>query len=189
MNKFKLFGIATFAMVLVSQTSCSRHPARDEREASWATPVASANLKNLYRVDEGLYRSDQPSRAGFRELWDMGVREVLNLRSMRNDDHKARGLGLRLHHIRMNAGNPETEEFVEALRIIRDRRGPLVIHCWHGSDRTGIVTALYRMVFQDWTRERAIDELKYGGYGYHPVFGDIITYLETVDIEQLRAAL
>ena len=67
--------------------------------------------------------------------------------------------------------------------------GPVLVHCWHGADRTGMVVALYRMVEQGWTREAAIEEMLEGGYGYHSVWKDIITFLETVDVEALRRAL
>ena len=37
-------------------------------------------LKNFYRIGDGVYRSDQPSAACFRELEKFGMREILNLR-------------------------------------------------------------------------------------------------------------
>ena len=35
----------------------------------------------------------------------------------------------------------------------------------------------------------AIDELVNGGYGYHAVYGNIIDYLERVDLEEIRRRL
>ncbi len=169
--------------------ACATSPAAPDRKAQWAQPVPAQHLENLYRIDEGLYRCSQPSPEGFRELERMGVREVLNLRWNWSDEGKAAGTDLTLHRVRMLARKSDTRQFVEALRIIRDRKGPLAIHCIHGSDRTGIVTALYRMAFQDWTREAAIEELRDGGYGYHPIFGNIVTYLETVDIQEFKREL
>nr|WP_246217361.1 tyrosine-protein phosphatase [Paraburkholderia panacisoli] len=42
-------------------------------------------------------------------------------------------------------------------------RDVLLIHCQHGADRTGFVSALYRVLFQSWTKQQAEDELLYGG--------------------------
>ncbi len=157
------------------------------RDPSWAEPVPAIHFDNLYRIDEGVYRSEQPSAEGFSELWRMGVREVLNLRNHHDDGRKAEGLPFVLHSVRMNAGKSVTDQFAEALRIIGRRQGPIVIHCWHGSDRTGVVTALYRIVFQGWSRERAFDELSGGGYGYHAFFyGNIRDYILKADLETLK---
>lgn len=46
----------------------------------------------------------------------------------------------------------------------------MVVHCWHGSDRTGAVIAAYRIVQQGWSQHDAIDEMINGGYGFHPIF-------------------
>ncbi len=156
------------------------------RDTSWAQPVAAVHLENLYLVDEGFYRCEQPSKEGFTELWDMDVREVLNLRNHHSDEKKAGHTQLLLHRVKMNAGTSDTDQFVEALRIIHNRKGPIAIHCWHGSDRTGIVCALYRMVFQGWDNQRALDELMYGGYGYHPYYKNIKTYVLQTDADSLR---
>lgn len=62
----------------------------------------------------------------------------------------------------------------------------MLIHCQHGADRTGLVSALYRMVYQGWTREQALDELQHGGYGFHPIWQNITNYLKNVDVERLK---
>jgi protein-tyrosine phosphatase len=76
---------------------------------------------------------------------------------------------------------------VEALRIIRVAAKPLVIHCWHGSDRTGIVCAAYRIVFQDWTPAAALDEMVNGGYGYHAMFANLPELILAADWPAVKA--
>jgi protein tyrosine/serine phosphatase len=76
------------------------------------------------------------------------------------------------------------------LRLFRAAPKPVLVHCWHGSDRTGAVVATYRMVFQDWTREAAIDELINGGYGFHKAtYPNIVKLLETIDVEALKTKI
>ena len=65
-------------------------------------------------------------------------------------------------------------------------RGPVLMHCKHGADRTGLVSAMYRILYQNWTREQALDELVNGGYGYHSLWKNIPEYLKKVDIEAVR---
>jgi protein tyrosine/serine phosphatase len=92
-----------------------------------------------------------------------------------------------VHHIRMTAGDIRDEDIVAALRIMVAAEQPLLVHCFHGSDRTGVVIAMYRMVVQQWPRKKAIAELTDPRLGHHAdVFPNIRNYLETVDVESIR---
>ena len=71
----------------------------------------------------------------------------------------------------------------------RPENGPFLIHCQHGADRTGLMSAMYRIIEQGWTKEAAIREMIEGGYGYHPMWRNIIRYIEQVDVEKIRKAL
>ena len=73
---------------------------------------------------------------------------------------------------------------------LRDaHKGPFLIHCKHGADRTGLMSAMFRIVEQGWSKEAAIREMVNGGYGYHRVWGNIVRYIEQVDVERIRARL
>ncbi len=171
---------------------CAEHHAKSagtvtvgERPAAWAMPVPSQHLKNFYQIDDKVYRSAQPDTKGFQELTALGVRNVLSLRDF-HSDHAANKLSLNLFRVKMEAGEVEAAKVVEALRIIRNAQGPVLVHCWHGSDRTGLVCAMYRIVFQGWSREEAIDELMHGGYGYHALYRNIPEFIRRADIEGIR---
>jgi len=156
------------------------------RPAEWATPVQSQNLKNFYRLDGKVYRSAQPDRKGFQELKAFGISNVLSFRDHHADYKDAKGLGLTLHRIKMEAGEIKDEQVAGALRIIKSAKGPVLIHCWHGSDRTGLVSALYRILFQNWSKDEAIEELMKGGYGYHSLYRNIPEYIRKVNTESIR---
>jgi len=174
---------------LLLMTPCSLFAEARLRPASWATPVLSENLKNGYWVDGRVYRSAQPDAQGMKVLEQLGVRRVLNLREFHDDRDENGATTLKLFNVPMNAAHIRDEEVVKALQIILASEEPILVHCWHGSDRTGTVVAMYRMVVQGWSRDEAIDELVHGGYGYHAVYDNIPEYLERVDLEEIRRQL
>lgn len=59
------------------------------------------------------------------------------------------------------------DEIKQSLEIIKNAPKPILIHCWYGSDETGVISAAYRIIGQKWSKKDAIDEFKNGGYGYH----------------------
>ena len=146
-------------------------------------------LKNFYRIGRDVYRSDQPSATCFRELEKFGIKEVLNLRYHHSDTREAQGTQIRLHHLRTKATSLNLNDLITALRIIRNRKGPLLFHCWHGSDRTGAVAAMYRIVFQRVKKQAAIDEMVDSIFGFHMTFDHIIDLIQTANIAEIRRKL
>lgn len=118
------------------------------------------------------------------------MRWVLNLRLTHDDAAAAAGPGLTLLHVPMRAGNIKDDQVLKAVRFLDGCPKPVVVHCWHGSDRTGCVAAVYRMVLQGWPREKALAEFKSPAYGCHEGwYPNIEAYLRSVDVEALRASL
>jgi len=157
------------------------------RPIEWAQPMLGIELGNFYKVSDELYRSEQPDDEAMLQLEAMGIRSALNLREYHSDNGEAKSTTLKLFRVAMNAGEINDALVEKALAAIAAAPKPILVHCWHGSDRTGAIVAMYRMVFQDWPRERAIDEFLNGGYGYHKSFyPNIESYLENVDINRFK---
>ena len=160
------------------------------RPTTWAEPVAGDVVKNFYKLSNKLYRSAQPSREEMTALETFGIRELLNLRQFHSDVDEAEGTSLTIYRVPMNAINIKDNDVIEALKYIQNAKGPILMHCWHGSDRTGVIAAMYRIIYQNWSREDAIEELVKGGYGHHGfIYGNIPEYIETVDLTVIRKAL
>jgi len=159
-----------------------------ERPLSWAQPVPGFSIENLHRITPTLYRSAQPAEKDIPELQKLGIRKIVSFREFHSDEKILANAGITLERIPMNAWDIDDKDMVAALKALRDteRDGPVLIHCLHGADRTGIVSALYRMVFEGWSRRQAIHELRHGGYGFHPIWVNIVHYLKHVDVEKLR---
>ena len=51
---------------------------------------------------------------------------------------------------------------LETLRVLRRAalQGPTLLHCDYGTERTGLITALYRMAYQGWSKEAALAEME-----------------------------
>lgn len=149
-------------------------------------PGCKCRLNNFYRIGQGVYRSDQPSATCFQELEKYGTREVLNLRYHHSDTKEARGTSIQLHHLRTRATLLSLDDLIAALRIIHNRKGPLLFHCWHGSDRTGAVAAMYRIVHQGIPKQEAIDEMVEGIFGFHMTFDHIIDTIQHANIREVK---
>jgi protein tyrosine phosphatase (PTP) superfamily phosphohydrolase (DUF442 family) len=160
------------------------------RPARWAQPLARDGVPNLHEVAPGLYRSAQPTPDGLRALPSLGVRTVVNLRSMHSDRDALAGVPVSYEPIPMVAWKAEEDELVAFLRIATDpAKQPVLVHCQHGADRTGTAIAMYRMVVQGWSREDAIDEMTHGGFGYHEEWSNLVAFLEKVDVDRVRRRL
>jgi uncharacterized protein (TIGR01244 family) len=137
-------------------------------------------------VSEGLYRGAQPGDEGFAELARMGVRTVVNLRTSRPERAKVEAAGLGYRRLSMRAWAPTEDELVDFLRVAVDpERQPVFVHCRRGADRTGMVTAVYRVAVEGWTKKEALEEMLEGGYGFSPVWGNLVTFVEELDVEAL----
>lgn len=158
--------------------------------AQKASNTYVGRAKNFYKVDDSLFRSAQPSRLEMKTLSDSGIKTVLNLRLLWNDELEAKNTNLVLIHQPINTNKIAYEDIVVAMKAIHSAPKPVLIHCLHGSDRTGCMVAAYRMVFSGWTKEEAIKEFLDERFGYHQkYFPNILILLQTVDVEQLKKEL
>lgn len=156
-------------------------PAPGAADASTVRPREDLpGLSNFARVSDVLYRGAQPTAEGFRTLKGLGIKTVINLRSLHSDRTLLAGTGLRYVHLRAKAWHPEDEDIAQALRIIRDpAHQPVFVHCQHGADRTGVTVAAYRIVEQGWTTAAAAAELP--GFRFHPIWTQVTQYLGRFD--------
>ncbi|SAK66269.1 protein tyrosine/serine phosphatase [Caballeronia temeraria] len=161
------------------------------RPLNWAEPIVNAGVDNLHRITPSLYRSAQITATDIPKLRALGIRKIISFRSFHSDEELLKDSGIALERIRINTWSIRDEDMIAALKALRDvdRDGPVLIHCQHGADRTGLVSALYRVVYQGWTKQQAEDELLHGGYGFHPVWTNIKSYLDHVDVEWLKRQL
>jgi protein tyrosine/serine phosphatase len=185
-----LVGLAITAALSNSSCATSEAIRPGDRPATWAQPLSLPGVPNLHQVDAHVYRSAQPTAEGMRHLEAAGIKTVLNLRDFQTDQDEARGTVLHLVHVRLNAWDVDEPKLLAALRVLRDPAAwPVLVHCQHGADRTGLVVALYRVTSQGWTPYDAADEMTRGGFGFHSVWREIPAYLKGVNAKDLRSKL
>ncbi|AXI02119.1 fused DSP-PTPase phosphatase/NAD kinase-like protein [Aquirhabdus parva] len=167
------------------------------RPQAWAIPLKlNAGLPNLYRINSSLYRSAQPTPEGFSFLnqhpslspTDQPIKTVLSLRAFNDNASKLPiNSTLRLEQIRFKTWHPEHEDVIKFLRIATTPSlQPILVHCQHGSDRTGTMIAIYRIVVEGWTKDQAKAEMVHGDYGFHPVWQNLLQFIDELDVAAIK---
>ena len=182
-----MLGLTIFFILV----SCTTRSIKGPRPENWANKVDNRYFNNLHIVSDSIYRSEKPSISGFKYFEEKKMASVLDLRRKHKDSIiaiKANYTG-NLYFIPTKTADLSDTEIIEALKVLQDSPKPIVIHCAHGSDRTGTVIAMYRIIFQNWTKEQAIEEMKKGGYNYHWFYPGLIRYIESSNIEEIKKKL
>lgn len=137
-------------------------------------------------VERGLrFLSTQPNLAKA----DLPIKTVVSLRAF-NDDAPLvpASSALRLEQIRFKAWHPEDEDVVKFLRIATTPAlQPVLVHCQLGSDRTKTMVAIYRIAIEGWTKAQATDEMINGDFGFHPMWQNLLRYIEKLDVNTIKA--
>ena len=133
---------------------------------------------NFHTVKEGaFYRSAQLSKAELLSaIREHKIRSVLNLRGAHpgqawydGELAVSQAFGVAHYDYALSAHRFVTKgQIVEVLGIIRDAPKPLLVHCKSGADRTGLVSALYRLAEEGENANQADRELSlyYGHFPY-----------------------
>lgn len=145
-------------------------------------------IRNFNAVDSILYRSAQLKAREFKALEQEGFTTVINLRRYWKDNRKVSKSNIQPIHVPVKTTRMSESDLVQIFKVIATARakGKVLIHCWHGSDRTGTVIALYRIIYHGWSKEDALNEMINGGYGYHSYFDNLPQLIRSLDIEQFK---
>lgn len=158
------------------------------RSAEWAQSVG--DHYNLYQMTPTLYRSALPDSKAAPLLEKLKIGTVINFLP-ESDANWLKSPNVRQVQLSYRTNHVDDSEVLAALRTIREAEadGPVLMHCKHGSDRTGLMAAMYRVVIQGWSKEEALNEMTLGGFGTSNGFKDGIRYMMRADVDKLRTAL
>jgi protein tyrosine/serine phosphatase len=158
------------------------------RPAEWAQSVEVQY--NLYQMSPTLYRSALPDQGAVSLLQKLKVATVINFLP-ESDSSWLSTPGIAQVQLPYRTNHVDDADVLKALRAIQtaETQGPVLMHCKHGSDRTGLMAAMYRVVVQGWSKEDALSEMTQGGFGDSVHFKDGVRYMEQADVDKLRTAL
>jgi len=146
-------------------------PAPTAPEKAPAVKLAIAGLPNSACITPTLCRGAQPKREGYTELKKLGIEIVLDFRNekdeIQTEQSHVESLGMRFVSLPWSSWhNPRREEVILFFSLLRENLGKKIfVHCEFGSDRTGLMIALYRLVIDHWTPDQAVEEMK--AFNYH----------------------
>ena len=145
---------------------------------SSVAPTAAVQIDNFGRINQHYYRGAQPGEQAFTALANLGVRTVIDLTDRDGDSNEQRlaeSAGMKFFKIAMNTRVvPTAGQIATFLSAVKDPANqPVYVHCVGGKHRTGVMTAIYRMIEDGWTADRAFQEMKtykFGADFLHPEF-------------------
>ncbi len=143
--------------------------------------------KNFYEVDPGkFYRSAQLTADELQETIDKyNVKTVISLRGgspdswWYNDEVSVlKKNAVQFYPINLSMDSfPSKENLNEILRLFKDAAKPILVHCRSGTDRTGMVSALYQVEEMGKTKEEALKQLSFKYWyieDFHPAMVEFI---------------
>ena len=106
------------------------------------------------KSNDSLFRGAQPRAEGLKELKNLGVTTIVDLRGEDPDKiswerRQAESLGIRFVSIPVSGWTPPSNDQVALfLALFRDNpKEKIFVHCRFGDDRTGVFVAAYRMAY------------------------------------------
>jgi uncharacterized protein (TIGR01244 family) len=141
-----------------------------------AVPVFASDpvgVGNFHKVNDRVYRGAQPTPEGFRNLAELGIKTVIDLRgdehSIADEKQWVEAAGMKYVSVPMKGmQTPGADQIAAALKILNDdSAGPVFVHCKRGADRTGAVIACYRIGHDHWDSARALDEATNYGMSWY----------------------
>jgi tyrosine-protein phosphatase SIW14 len=148
--------------------------------------------RNFHVVHDGvLYRSGQLPLYRLKQICaQYGIRTVVSLRdgTKTNDEEEEKWVKAKaLNFVRIQYrewwpdknGKVPAEKSVQEFRDVMDdpKNYPVLVHCFAGIHRTGMMCAVYRMDYQGWTNDEAMNEMRAMGYTILDEHEDVLGYL------------
>ena len=84
--------------------------AETSRPTSWGTPIPMQGVGGFHKITDYLYRSEQPTEEGMKNLEKMGIKTVINLRVFYSDVDKIEKTRLRIEDVSVKPWHIEDED-------------------------------------------------------------------------------
>jgi protein tyrosine phosphatase (PTP) superfamily phosphohydrolase (DUF442 family) len=192
-HRILVIAILAFTCITVAITfivASGNGPHRVAASENQSAPVRSdadarvtTTLPMFRRLNDNYMRGAQPAGGGIETLQQLGVKTVVDLRSI-YDHTDALGLaaeqaGLRYYWLPLGVWNPATDaQAKEFVALVADEsKGPFYVFCDDGLHRTGEMSAIYRVAHDRWSVEQALKEMD--EVGFNPYYYSLRSYVWT----------
>jgi tyrosine-protein phosphatase SIW14 len=142
---------------------------------------AAEDLPAFHEVNRNILRSGRPTEKGLKSLQSShGIKTIINLEDSASNVKKeagwAKNLGIDyLSYPTDSWSRPDDQKVNEILALLQDQsRYPILIHCKHGEDRTGMMIGLHRVEAEGWTAQAGYDEML--ELGFHKMLRELNNY-------------
>jgi protein tyrosine/serine phosphatase len=159
------------------------------------------DLPNFHTVHSYLFRGGEPSAAGLKKLQSLGVKTIIDLRAPSeekfNEKKEAEQLGMRYLNLPMTSAAPTSKQVSQFDQAVSQAEklslkagksdandpevaaytGSLFVHCAHGSDRTGCMVGIWRVTHDQWSYQKAYDEMR--KYYFGPKYKELANAVRT----------
>ncbi len=119
-----------------------------------------------------LHRSGQPCGLGLQTLRAHGIQTIVNLRKpgghgMEAEQAFAEKHGMSFQLIPIGYSHADMVKTTEAFLAIMDddSNWPVLVHCSRGKERSGLLSAIFRMEYDRWSNQKALYEMYNLGMG------------------------
>ena len=179
MNPFRRAALLT--LVLAASLAAAPAPTTSTGKPL-ARRVEEAGILRFAEIRPGLARGGEPGERGLRYLHEQRYRTLISFLTDTAESALVVQAGMRYVHIPMRsafyfADTPTEDQVRLFLSVVNDStQYPVYIHCHAGKDRTGAMTAIYRMETCGWTRDEAVEEMK--SFGFSGRYRKLMRYVQ-----------
>jgi protein tyrosine phosphatase (PTP) superfamily phosphohydrolase (DUF442 family) len=143
-------------------------PLAPDQLSTFGERIQIPGVSNTGKLNDSLYRGSQPKAEGFEQLKKLGITTVVDLRrqhqcAVSKERKRVEALGMHFQYIPASGWSPpKDEELVQFFTLFQQHpEEKFFVHCWLGDDRTGLFLGAYRIAFEHWTAERALQEMDF----------------------------
>ena len=159
--------LVLFSTAVVVGCSARHNQAPAVGQPAFAKEIYVPGVPDFGKVNDFLYRGGQPKEDGLQELKKFHIDTIVDLRGelyglVENERLRAESLDMRFMNLPGSGwATPKDEEIVQFFDLSLQRpRRTIFIHCWLGGDRSGMFIAAYRIAFEGWSAQQAIQEMR-----------------------------
>ena len=160
------------------------------REVRWL--LGLPGIDNVGLVRWNVFCSGQPTLPrGIETCVGIGIKRVVNLRRDNEEAPYWKAHGIEYIHHPIIPGDPIDPEYLTSIAedIMRDRVSCL-FHCMAGMDRTGAVRYAIRVLYDGWSHNEAMEEMRryiwYENDVYDAVHKAVISFNQYVKAKDLK---